>query len=86
MLTETVSVEGAVPDWGETLSQLDPEVTLAVQFNVPLPLLEMLTVWLPGLLAPAVPVKLSDPAPSEIVGTAGHAEVGNEASDPLLVP
>ena len=44
MLTDAVIVEGAVPDWGETLSQLAPEVTLAVQFNVPVPLLEMLTV------------------------------------------
>ena len=66
-------MEGAVPDWDEMLSQLDPEVTLAVQFNVPVPLLPMLTVWLPGLLAPAVPVKLSDPAPSEIVGDGAEA-------------
>jgi hypothetical protein len=86
MFTEAVIVEGAVPDWGETLSQLAPEVTLAVQFNVPLPLLPMFTVWLPGLPAPAVPLKLSDPALSEIVATAGHAEVVKDASEPLLVP
>jgi hypothetical protein len=69
LLTVAVRVLGAVPDPGETLSQLPPEVVAAaaVQFNVPLPPLLMDTVWLGGLV-PALALKVSEVGDSTISG------------------
>ena len=56
MSTEAVSVEGAVPLVGLTVSH--GALSLAVKLSVPAPVLLMLIVWLAGLLPPAVAVKL----------------------------
>ncbi|OFW25507.1 MAG: hypothetical protein A3H27_10670 [Acidobacteria bacterium RIFCSPLOWO2_02_FULL_59_13] len=54
MFAETVTVPVPVPAIGETLSQSPPEAVLviAVQFNVPLPELEIVTAWVAGLAPP----------------------------------
>ena len=44
MFTDTVSVEGAVPEVGVTLNQFPVLLGVAVQFSVPPPVFVMLTV------------------------------------------
>ncbi len=73
MLTETVSVDGAVPLAGLTLSQ--GALSLAVQLSVPPPVLVMLSVWLAGLLPPAVAVKLRLVGLTPMVGCVAGADV-----------
>jgi hypothetical protein len=59
-LTLTVTVDGVVPDEGDTESQFTPEFVeaLAVQLKDPLPVLCTWNVWLPGL-APTPVLKLN---------------------------
>jgi hypothetical protein len=73
MLTDAVSVLGAVPEAGAALSQLPPDVVEAddVQFNVPPPVLVMETVWFAGLLPPATPVNVREDGLRPMVGEAG---------------
>src|SRR5450756_2089220 len=75
MFAETVSVPLFVPEAGETPSQFPPEVVLdvAVQFSVPPPLFDTLTVLLAGLAPPAVAAKLSATESSKMVGDPGAA-------------
>src|SRR5262249_29089408 len=73
MLTEAVSVEGAVPLAGLTVSH--EASSLAVKLRVPPPVLVTLIVWLAGLLPPAVAVKLRLVGLTPMVGCVGGAEV-----------
>src|SRR5215467_139405 len=73
MLTEAVSVEGAVPLVGLTVNH--GALTLAVKLRVPAPVLVTLIVWFAGLAPPAVAVKLRLPGLTPIVGCVGGADV-----------
>src|SRR5262245_28239510 len=73
MLTEAVSVEGAVPLAGVTVSQ--GALSLAVQLSVPPPVLVMLIVRFAGLLSPTVAVKLRLAGLTPMVGCCGGAEL-----------
>jgi hypothetical protein len=70
MFTDAASVLGAVPDPGDTLSQLPPDVVEAddVQFSVPPPVLVMEMFWGAGLLPPAVALKVSEDGLRPMVG------------------
>jgi hypothetical protein len=70
MFTAAATVLGAVPEVGETLSQLPPEVVeaAAVQVIVPPPVLEISTFWFAGLDPPAVAVKVSEAGVNAMVG------------------
>jgi hypothetical protein len=72
MSTDTVVVEGAVPDVGLTLSHV--ALSLAVQFSVPPPVLVMFKDWFAGLAPPAA-VKLKLVGLTPIVGEAAALTV-----------
>ena len=69
MLTETVTAEGAVPEVGLTLSHV--ALSVALQFNVPPPVLVMPRDWFAGFAPPAVAVKLKLDGLTPIVGLVG---------------
>ena len=75
MFTKTVNVPLFVPDVGDIPSQA-PLVIVAVQFSVPPPELEILTVWLGETAPPTCPKNARVAGLSAIIGGCGGGGAG----------